>query len=88
MCLDGTNGLNYGFQGLSDEDGVAFLFASNGNNGTNADLFMRKLNPDGTWAWNGGTTVPFVKQKIFKAISIGNKMTTITTCVGQMHDPV
>jgi hypothetical protein len=55
--LDGTNGLNYGFKGLSDENGVAFLFASNGNNGTNADLFMRKLNPDGTWAWNGGTTV-------------------------------
>jgi hypothetical protein len=54
--LDGTNGLNYGFKGKSDENGVAFLFASNGNNGSNADLFMRKLNPDGTWAWNGSTT--------------------------------
>jgi hypothetical protein len=55
--LEGTNGLNYGFQGKSDQDGIAFLFASNGDNGTNADLFMRKLNPDGSWAWNGNTTV-------------------------------
>lgn len=50
--LEGTNGLNYQYAAMSDEDGIAVCFLSTGVNG-NVDLFMRKLNSNGTWAWNG-----------------------------------
>ncbi len=50
--LEGTNGLNYQFAAMSDEDGIAVCYQSTGENG-NVDLFMRKLNSNGTWAWNG-----------------------------------
>lgn len=54
--LAGTNGLNYQFWALSDESGLAVCFISTGNNGTANDIFLRKLNADGTWAWGGATT--------------------------------
>ncbi len=50
--LDGTNGINYQYAAMSDEDGIAVCFQSSGENG-NVDLFMRKLNGNGTWAWGG-----------------------------------
>ncbi len=50
--LEGTNGLNYQFECMSDENGIAIVFVSNGANGTQ-DLFIRKLSSNGTWAWNG-----------------------------------
>jgi Secretion system C-terminal sorting domain len=53
--LEGTNGLNYQYAAMSDEDGIAVCFQSNGA-GNTVDLFMRKLNGDGTWAWNANTT--------------------------------
>ncbi len=52
--LDGTNGLNYQFTGLSDEDGIAFCFQTTGPTAT-ADYYLRKLNSDGSWAWGGNT---------------------------------
>jgi hypothetical protein len=54
--LAGTNGLNYQFWALSDETGLAVCFISSGNNGTANDIFLRKLNSDGTWAWGGTIT--------------------------------
>ncbi len=54
--LEGTNGLNYQLDCLSDENGIAIMFVSNGTSGT-TDLFMRKLNANGTWAWNGDITI-------------------------------
>jgi hypothetical protein len=50
--LEGTNGLNYQFAAMSDEDGIAVCYQSTGENGY-VDLFIRKLNSNGTWAWNG-----------------------------------
>ncbi|MFN0031625.1 MAG: T9SS type A sorting domain-containing protein [Flavobacteriales bacterium] len=52
--LEGTNGLNYQYAAMSDEDGIAVCFQSTGE-GANTDIFMRKLNGDGTWAWDGNT---------------------------------
>lgn len=54
--LEGTNGLNYQFWALSDESGLAVCFISDGSNGTATDIFLRKLNSDGTWAWGGSIT--------------------------------
>jgi len=55
-ALAGTNGLNYFYDAKSDDNGIAVLFQSTGPQGY-TDLFMRKLNPDGTWAWGGSTTI-------------------------------
>ncbi|MBL7943634.1 MAG: hypothetical protein JNM00_12755, partial [Flavobacteriales bacterium] len=53
--LAGTNGLSWQFRGLSDETGAAFCFVTSGGaNGT--DIYLRKLNSDGSWAWGGATT--------------------------------
>ena len=50
--LDGTNGLNYQYAVKSDPNGVTIAYQSTGDMG-DVDLFMRRLNPDGSWAWNG-----------------------------------
>jgi hypothetical protein len=51
--LENTEGLNYQFRGLSDENGIAFCYQSNAS----TDIFIRKLNNNGTWAWSDTTTV-------------------------------
>ncbi|MFM9984825.1 MAG: T9SS type A sorting domain-containing protein [Flavobacteriales bacterium] len=50
--LEGTNGLNYKYAVMSDPDGVTIAYESTGEQGY-VDIFMRRLNPDGSWAWNG-----------------------------------
>lgn len=45
------NGLSYQFAASGDDAGVTFLWQGNGVNAE--DLFARRLNPDGTFAWNG-----------------------------------
>ncbi len=50
--LDGTNGLNYQYAVMSDPEGVTIAYQSTGDMG-DIDLFLRRLNPDGSWAWNG-----------------------------------
>ncbi|MBL7943635.1 MAG: T9SS type A sorting domain-containing protein [Flavobacteriales bacterium] len=50
--LDGTNGLNYQYSALSDENGITVCFQSTGEGGSR-DMFMRRLNGDGSYAWGG-----------------------------------
>lgn len=50
--LAGTNGLNYQYAVMSDPEGITIAYQSTGEMG-DVDLFMRRLNPDGSWAWNG-----------------------------------
>lgn len=50
--LAGTNGLNYQYSVISDPNGITIGYQSTGEMG-DVDLFLRRLNPDGTWAWNG-----------------------------------
>jgi hypothetical protein len=45
------NGLSYQFSAIGDDAGVTFLWQGNGVNVE--DLFSRRLNLDGTFAWNG-----------------------------------
>jgi hypothetical protein len=52
--LEGTDGLNYQYEAMSDENGIAVAYCSNGGT-SHVNIYMRKLNPDGTWAWNGNT---------------------------------
>ena len=51
--LEGTSGLSYQFSALSDENGVTFVWQGNGVNAEN--LYARRVNADGTMAWNGET---------------------------------
>lgn len=51
--LEGTNGLNYQYHAMADPSGIAVIYQSFNNAETGIDLFIRKLNNDGTWAWNG-----------------------------------
>ena len=53
--LDGTAGLNYQFTGLSDDFGITFVWQGNGPGGSNTNLYARRLNADGTFAWNGNS---------------------------------
>lgn len=50
-----TNGLSYQFNALSDPEGIAICFVSNPGLNTGNDIFLRKVNGDGSWAWNGQT---------------------------------
>jgi len=50
--LEGTNGLNYQYAAKSDPNGITICYQSSDGIG-DVDLFLRRLNPDGTWAWNG-----------------------------------
>lgn len=54
--LSGTNGLSYQFWALSDEAGLAICYISYGGASSGQDIFLRKLNSDGSWAWGGATT--------------------------------
>lgn len=53
--LSGTAGLNYQFSGISDENGITFIWQGNGDGGSNTNLYARRLNTDGTLAWNGNS---------------------------------
>ena len=54
--LSGTSGLNYQFAGFSDESGITFVWQGNGDGGSSTNLYARRLDPDGTFAWGGSTT--------------------------------
>ena len=51
--LEGTSGLSYQFSAISDENGVTFVWQGNGVNAEN--LYARRVNADGSLAWNGET---------------------------------
>ncbi|MCB0807327.1 MAG: hypothetical protein KDC05_16145, partial [Bacteroidales bacterium] len=48
--IDGTTGLAYQFDAISDPDGITFVWEGSGNN---TDLFTCRFNADGTQGWNG-----------------------------------
>jgi len=49
-----TTGLSYQFSGIGDGMGVTFVWQGGGVNAE--ELFARRLNTDGSWAWAGSTT--------------------------------
>ncbi len=51
----GTSGLAYQFSGISDEDGITFVWQGSGEGGTETNLYARRLLADGGFAWNGLT---------------------------------
>mgnify|MGYP003328670301 CR=1 FL=1 len=53
--LQGTNGLNYEYRAVSDASGIAFAFISVGSGG-NRDVFLRKIDAAGNWAWSTSIT--------------------------------
>lgn len=55
--LTGTAGLSYQFSGISDEDGITFVWQGNGEGGASSNLYSRRLNADGNFAWSD-TTLP------------------------------
>jgi len=55
--LAGTQGLAYQFSGISDEAGITFVWQGYGDGGDYTNLYARRLNADGSRAWNE-TTMP------------------------------
>lgn len=55
--LAGTAGLSYQFSGISDENGITFVWQGSGDGGSETNLYARRLNADGGYAWSG-TTLP------------------------------
>ncbi len=55
--LTGTAGLSYQSSGISDEDGITFVWQGNGEGGAAANLYARRLDADGNFAWSD-TTLP------------------------------
>ena len=55
--LAGTQGLAYQFSGISDEEGITFVWQGYGDGGDGTNLYARRLTADGVFAW-GGPTVP------------------------------
>jgi hypothetical protein len=53
--LAGTSGLAYQFSGISDANGITFVWQGNGNVGSATNLYSRRLNTDGDYAWSGPT---------------------------------
>ena len=53
--LTGTLGLSYQFSGISDADGITFVWQGNGDEGSGSNLYARRLNSDGVLAWSGLT---------------------------------
>lgn len=53
--LAGTPGLAYQFSGISDADGITFVWQGTGNVGSGTNLYARRLNADGNQAWSGPT---------------------------------
>lgn len=53
--LAGTAGLSYQFSGISDEEGITFVWQGSGDGGSETNLYARRLNADGGYAWNGAT---------------------------------
>jgi hypothetical protein len=51
--LAGTSGLSYQFSGISDENGMTFVWQGNGVNAEN--LYARRLTADGYFDWSGST---------------------------------
>ena len=51
--LTGTSGLSYQFSGISDENGITFVWQGNGVNAEN--LYARRLTADGNFDWSGST---------------------------------
>lgn len=51
--LAGTSGLSYQFSGISDENGITFVWQGNGVNAEN--LYARRLTADGYFDWSGST---------------------------------
>jgi hypothetical protein len=61
VSVAGPNGLSYQFSASGDEAGVTCLWQ--GGNGSNVeDLFARRLNPDGSFAWNGDA-IPVIEHQ-------------------------
>lgn len=50
-----ANGLSYQFSGIGDDTGVTFVWQGTVSE-TGTNLYSRRLNPDGTFAWGGNTT--------------------------------
>ncbi len=55
--LEGTQGLAYQFSGISDDEGITFVWQGYGDGGDGTNLYARRLNADGSRAWNE-TTMP------------------------------
>lgn len=53
--VDGTSGLAYQFSGISDAGGITFVWQGTGNVGSGTNLYSRRLNADGSFAWSGPT---------------------------------
>jgi len=53
--LESTNGLNYEYRAVSDNSGITFAFVSTGSGG-NRDIFLRKIDSAGNWAWSNSIT--------------------------------
>lgn len=55
--IEGTQGLFYQFSGISDGDGITFVWQGLGDGGDGANLYARRLTSDGVLAW-GGQSIP------------------------------
>jgi hypothetical protein len=53
--LAGTAGLSYQFSGISDQDGITFVWQGEGEGGNSSNLYSRRLNASGGQAWSGLT---------------------------------
>lgn len=53
--LAGTQGLYYQFSGISDAEGITFVWQGNGEGGASPNLYSRRLNADGSFAWISST---------------------------------
>ena len=53
--LSGTLGLNYQFTGISDENGITFIWNGDGDGSSGVNIYARRLNPNGSFAWGGKT---------------------------------
>lgn len=51
VSVAGPNGLSYQFSAIGDEAGVVLVWQGTGL--TTQDIFARRLNSDGSYAWNG-----------------------------------
>jgi hypothetical protein len=51
--VQGTSGLSYQFSGISDDNGITFVWQGTGSG--SVDLFARRLTLNGAFAWGGNT---------------------------------
>lgn len=53
--LSGTLGLNYQFTAFSDAEGITFIWNGDGDGASGVNLYARRFNPNGSFAWGGKT---------------------------------